>query len=310
MTEKLQKVLADLGLGSRREMEVVIAQGRVHVNGAVAKLGDRVDRAADIRLDNHGVQQHKEQGFCRVLMYHKPEGELCTRHDPQGRATVFDRLPSLQHARWISVGRLDINTSGLLLFTTDGELAHKLMHPSMKVAREYAVRVFGQVTDDMLQKLKQGVQLDDGLAAFETISSQGGDGLNRWFKVILKEGRQREVRRLWESQGLHVSRLIRIRYGQIVLSARVPRGGWVDLSVEEIQQLRKSVGLKPISGKQISHDSKHAAQKLQHQDIMRMRRAAKKHQSQRDTQHKKTDVNPSSLRECKKWPKDAKLIDA
>ena len=178
-------------------------------------------------------------------MYYKPEGELCTRHDPEGRATVFDRLPRLTGARWIAVGRLDINTSGLLLFTTDGELANRLMHPSREVEREYSVRVFGTVDDAMLNRLKKGVQLEDGPANFKEIKFVGGVGMNQWFDVTLMEGRNREVRRLWESQGIQVSRLIRIRYGNIKLMKNLPRGGWQEMELADVNYLRELVGLPP-----------------------------------------------------------------
>ncbi|MGL5762723.1 MAG: 23S rRNA pseudouridine(2605) synthase RluB, partial [Plesiomonas shigelloides] len=179
-----------------------------------------------------------------VLAYYKPEGELCTRKDPDGRPTVFDRLPRMKGARWIAVGRLDVNTSGLLLFTTDGELANRLMHPSQEVEREYSVRVFGAVDDAMLQRLRLGVQLEDGPASFKSIKFQGGEGINQWFNVTLTEGRNREVRRLWESQGVQVSRLIRVRYGDIKLPKLVPRGGWAELELKDVNYLRELVGLK------------------------------------------------------------------
>ncbi|WP_040976467.1 23S rRNA pseudouridine(2605) synthase RluB [Necropsobacter massiliensis] len=246
--EKLQKVLARAGQGSRREIEAMIAANRVSVDGKMATLGDRIDvnSAVKVRIDGHIInlaQAQKET--CRVLMYYKPEGELCTRHDPEGRATVFDRLPRLTGARWIAVGRLDINTSGLLLFTTDGELANRLMHPSREVEREYSVRVFGQVDDAMLARLKKGVQLEDGPASFKVIKPVGGQGMNQWFDVTLMEGRNREVRRLWESQGIQVSRLIRIRYGNIKLMKSLPRGGWEEMPLDEVNYLRDLVGLPP-----------------------------------------------------------------
>ncbi len=246
--EKLQKVLARAGQGSRREIEAMIAENRVSVDGKIAALGDRVDvnSGVKIRIDGHIVnllQAQKE--VCRVLMYYKPEGELCTRHDPEGRATVFDRLPRLTGSRWIAVGRLDINTSGLLLFTTDGELANRLMHPSREVEREYSVRVFGQVDDAMLSRLRKGVQLEDGPANFKEIKAVGGTGLNQWFDVTLMEGRNREVRRLWESQGIQVSRLIRIRYGNIKLMKTLPRGGWEEMDLQNVNYLRELVGLPP-----------------------------------------------------------------
>ena len=226
----------------------MIAENRVSVDGKIAALGDRVDvnSGAKIRIDGHIVnllQAQKE--VCRVLMYYKPEGELCTRHDPEGRATVFDRLPRLTGSRWIAVGRLDINTSGLLLFTTDGELANRLMHPSREVEREYSVRVFGQVDDAMLSRLRKGVQLEDGPANFKEIKAVGGTGLNQWFDVTLMEGRNREVRRLWESQGIQVSRLIRIRYGNIKLMKTLPRGGWEEMDLQNVNYLRELVGLPP-----------------------------------------------------------------
>lgn len=246
--EKLQKVLARAGQGSRREIEAMIAENRVSVDGKMATLGDRIDvnSGVKVRIDGHIVnltQAQKE--VCRVLMYYKPEGELCTRHDPEGRATVFDRLPRLTGSRWVAVGRLDINTSGLLLFTTDGELANRLMHPSREVEREYSVRVFGQVDDAMLMQLKKGVQLEDGPANFKAIKPVGGTGLNQWFDVTLMEGRNREVRRLWESQGIQVSRLIRIRYGNIKLMKSLPRGGWQEMDLENVNYLRELVGLPP-----------------------------------------------------------------
>ncbi|AZI14065.1 23S rRNA pseudouridine(2605) synthase RluB [Avibacterium paragallinarum] len=246
--EKLQKVLARAGKGSRREIEAMIAANRVSVNGKMATLGDRVVVNANlkIRIDGHIVNlQQAQKEICRVLMYYKPEGELCTRHDPEGRATVFDRLPRLTGSRWIAVGRLDINTSGLLLFTTDGELANRLMHPSREVEREYSVRVFGQVDETMLARLRKGVQLEDGPASFKSIKPMGGQGINQWFDVTLMEGRNREVRRLWESQGIQVSRLIRIRYGNIKLMKTLPRGGWEEMDLANVNYLRELVGLEP-----------------------------------------------------------------
>ena len=246
--EKLQKVLARAGQGSRREIEAMIAENRVSVDGKMATLGDRIDvhSGVKVRIDGRIINlQQAQKEVCRVLMYYKPEGELCTRSDPEGRPTVFDRLPRLNGARWIAVGRLDINTSGLLLFTTDGELANRLMHPSREVEREYSVRVFGQVDDAMLARLRKGVQLEDGPANFKEIKFSGGVGINQWYDVILMEGRNREVRRLWESQGIQVSRLIRIRYGNIKLMKGLPRGGWEEMDLENVNYLRELVGLPP-----------------------------------------------------------------
>ncbi|WP_337262372.1 MULTISPECIES: 23S rRNA pseudouridine(2605) synthase RluB [unclassified Serratia (in: enterobacteria)] len=248
MSEKLQKVLARAGHGSRREIETMIEAGRVSVDGKIAKLGDRVEvnPAMKIRMDGHVVSiKESEEAVCRVLAYYKPEGELCTRSDPEGRPTVFDRLPKLRGSRWVAVGRLDVNTSGLLLFTTDGELANRLMHPSREVEREYAVRVFGQIDDEKIKLLSRGVQLEDGPAAFRTITFQGGEGINQWYNVTLTEGRNREVRRLWEAVGVQVSRLIRVRYGDIDLPKGLPRGGWTELDLKAINYLRELVELKP-----------------------------------------------------------------
>ena len=244
MSEKLQKVLARSGVGSRREMETVISAGRVTVDGKVAHLGDRINANQLVRVDGHPVKiATEEEQVCRVVAYHKPEGEICTRTDPDGRPTVFDRLPNIRGARWIAIGRLDINTSGLLLFTTDGELANRLMHPKFEVEREYSVRVFGEVNDAIIQRLRIGVELEDGKANFKKIKAMGGEGVNRWFNVVLTEGRNREVRRMWESQGTVVNRLIRIRYGDLLLPKHLPAGGYTEMGLEDVNYLRKLVHL-------------------------------------------------------------------
>ncbi|WP_430456026.1 23S rRNA pseudouridine(2605) synthase RluB [Rheinheimera sp.] len=244
MSEKLQKVLARSGVGSRREMETVISTGRVTVDGKVAHLGDRINANQLVRVDGHPVKiATEEEQVCRVVAYHKPEGEICTRTDPDGRPTVFDRLPNIRGARWIAIGRLDINTSGLLLFTTDGELANRLMHPKFEVEREYSVRVFGEVNDAIIQRLRIGVELEDGKANFKKIKAMGGEGVNRWFNVVLTEGRNREVRRMWESQGTVVNRLIRIRYGDLLLPKHLPAGGYTEMGLEDVNYLRKLVHL-------------------------------------------------------------------
>ncbi|WP_019520393.1 23S rRNA pseudouridine(2605) synthase RluB [Faucicola boevrei] len=244
--EKLQKALARLGLGSRRQMEIVIQEGRVSVNGQVAKIGDRVGQGDEIRVDGRQLRYTAEnEKRRRILMYYKPEGEICSSHDPEGRPTVFERLPPLSHDRWVMVGRLDINSTGLLLFTNDGELAHRLMHPSNEVEREYAVRVMGEVTPEILQNLTKGVELDDGLAKFDDIVEKGGEGINRWYQVKLKEGRNREVRRLFESQGLKVSRLLRTRYGTVSLPRELRTGRYMELDRSEIDNLANLVNLRP-----------------------------------------------------------------
>lgn len=244
MTEKIQKILANAGLASRRQIETWIQEGRIHINGQIAKLGDRIDITAKVRVDGRDVPLIKSaHQKTRVLLYHKPEGEICSRKDPENRPSVFDRLPLLRNGRWISVGRLDFNTSGVLLLTNDGELAHQLMHPSKEIEREYAVRVQGQVSPDMLKNLKEGVQLDDGLPAhFEVITDAGGEGSNHWYHVLVKEGRNRVVRKLWESQGVKVSRLIRIRFDRITLPRFLRRGRWMELEKEAVAVLLSSVG--------------------------------------------------------------------
>ena len=245
--ERIQKLLARSGLGSRREIEGWISDGVIRRNDDVAKLGDQV--AAGDRLVVRGFHYLVSDGDSndRVVMYHKPEGEVTSRNDPEGRPSVFDHLPRLKNKRWVAVGRLDINTSGLLLFTTDGQLANALMHPSGEVEREYAVRVFGQPTNEQLQLLRDGVELDDGTAHFDSIIDAGGQGRNHWYHVTLREGRNREVRRLWASQDLTVSRLSRVRYGTVLLPRWLKPGRWQDLKPEQISALREQVGQKSAS---------------------------------------------------------------
>ena len=240
--EKLHKALANLGWGSRRKMEQWISEGRVTIDGAVARLGDRVRAGQIVRLDGKPVDL-EEAREVRVLLYHKPVREVCSRHDPEGRKTVFERLPKLKSGRWISVGRLDFNTSGVLLFTTDGALANALMHPSNAIEREYLVRVMGRVDDPMLERLKSGVELDDGPARFSDIQEGGGEGINRFFYVVLMEGRNREVRRLWESQGLTVSRLKRVRYGEVFLPSKLKKGQWLELPQRDVDVIYDMAGL-------------------------------------------------------------------
>ena len=240
--QKLQKVLANLGLGSRRKMERWIEEGRVTVDGSVATLGDRVHAGQALRLDGKPLEVDAAEQV-RVLLYHKPVREVCSRDDPEGRKTVFERLPKLKNGRWISVGRLDFNTSGVLLFTTDGALANALMHPSSAIEREYLVRVMGRVDEPMLERLKDGVELDDGPARFSDIQEGGGDGINRFFYVVLMEGRNREVRRLWESQGTTVSRLKRVRYGEVFLPSKLKKGQWLELPQRDVDVIYQMAGL-------------------------------------------------------------------
>lgn len=247
MKERIHKVLARAGVGSRRAIEKLISENRVQVNGRLAKLGDALGRGDSVRVDGKPVKVETAfTQYRRVIAYHKPEGEVCTASDPEGRPTVFDRLPEPGQGRWIMVGRLDVNTAGLLLFTTDGELAHRLMHPSSGVDREYAVRVKGQVDDDMIARLKAGVELEDGVAKFTDIqkSVSEGDGSNQWYYCVLMEGRHREARRLWESQGPIVSRLRRVRYGCIFLPKRLRSGRWEELDQRAVNDLADLVGVE------------------------------------------------------------------
>lgn len=244
--ERLQKVLANAGLGSRREIERWIKDGKVKVNGQLAKLGDRVKGDDLVQIGNRRIRIDRITDIeRRVIIYNKPEGEVVTRSDPEGRPTAFRNLPKLKASgRWIAVGRLDINSSGLMLFTTDGELANRLMHPSKSVEREYAVRVLGEVTDEMLETLVNGVELEDGPARFEDIVESGGTGANRWFHLVIMEGRNREVRRMWESVGVKVNRLKRVRYGPIMLGDRLHVGRCRDLEPNEMNELLAMVGME------------------------------------------------------------------
>ena len=251
--EKLHKVLARSGTGSRREMERWIAAGRVQINGEVATLGDRVTAKDRVVVDGREVKLvFDREAPKRILLYNKPIGEVCTRNDPEGRATVFDHLPPLRDGRWIAVGRLDINTSGLLIFTTDGELANTLMHPSANIDREYAVRVLGEVSDATLETLKKGVLLDDGMAKFTDVQYFDGEGANKWYHCVVMEGRNREVRRLWESQELKVSRLKRVRYGPVFLPSDIRAGTWKEMTPKEVSELSKMFGLSGAKGRKLT----------------------------------------------------------
>ncbi|MGY8860199.1 MAG: 23S rRNA pseudouridine(2605) synthase RluB, partial [Pseudomonadales bacterium] len=270
--EKVQKVLARAGLGSRREIERWIEAGRVAVNGKAARLGDRVDDHDRLAVDGRAVDLAPAQE-ARCILYHKPPGEVCSRSDPEGRRTVFGRLPNLKSGRWISIGRLDFNTSGLLLFTTDGDLANGLMHPSSNIEREYMVRVMGDVQEDMLRRMLEGVMLDDGMARFADIQDGGGDGINRWYYVVLMEGRNREVRRLWESQGLTVSRLKRVRYGDVFIPSKVKQGQWVEMDRTDVKSLYRIASLKP---KEIKRSTAKEREVMERQFGKRLGRGAAK----------------------------------
>jgi len=240
-THKLQKLLAQAGLGSRREMEELIAAGEVSINGKVAGTGDRAGPDDTVRVGKRTIHLKFGERLPRVMLYHKPEGEIVSRDDPQGRPSVFDKLPQLQSSKWISIGRLDFNTSGLLIFTTDGELANRLMHPRFEVEREYAVRIMGRLSSEQMVQLTTGIELEDGLAKFDQLADQGGEGSNHWYRVILKEGKNREVRRMFEVVGMMVSRLTRVRFGPINLPPRLKRGKSMELDEVQVQRLLKLV---------------------------------------------------------------------
>jgi len=243
--ERIQKVLARGGVGSRREIERWIAEGRIKLNGVTVTPGMRLKAGDHLLINDRVVHWEKFAGQpTRVLLYHKATGEMVTRRDPEGRPTIFSKLPELVTARWIAVGRLDINTSGLLLVTNNGELANRLMHPSTQVEREYAVRILGNVSDAVLARLKQGVELEDGPAKFDAIEFSGGEGANKWYYVTVSEGRNRLVRRLWESQEVVVSRLMRVRYGPVVLPDHLRAHAYYELTDKELDLLFEFAGME------------------------------------------------------------------
>jgi len=245
---KLHKVLADAGLGSRRDMEEMIIAGRVSVNGEPAHIGQRILPTDQVRINGKLIQRKVSKRPPRVLVYHKPAGEIVSHNDPEGRPSVFERLPTMKAAKWLAVGRLDFNTEGLLLFTTSGDLANRLMHPRYSIEREYAVRTLGELEEGMRQKLLSGVELEDGVAQFSRISDGGGEGINRWYRVTIGEGRNREVRRMFESIGLTVSRLIRTRYGALTLPRGLKRGRWEELDEHVVRDLLALSGLEKMAG--------------------------------------------------------------
>jgi len=251
-TQRLHKLLALAGLGSRRDMEELIASGRVTVNGQVAVVGQGVTEHDVVRVDSRPLRLSFEAELPQVLIYHKPEGEIVSQDDPEGRASVFDKLPKIKHGKWIAIGRLDMNTSGLLIFTTSGDLANRLMHPRFEVEREYAVRVQGSMTDEQMEQMvKEGITLEDGPVKFEKLTDEGGEGYNHWYRLMLKEGRNRIVRRTFEALGLPISRLIRVRFGIINLPPRLKRGALAELGTGEVSQILDWVGMesKPVPEK-------------------------------------------------------------
>lgn len=291
--EKLQKLLARMGLGSRRGLEEVIKAGRVSINGKIATLGDRAILTDEIRIDGRLVRLKAErEKRRRVIAYYKPEGEICSASDPEGRPTVFDRLPKLTGDRWVMVGRLDINSSGLLLFTNDGELAHRLMHPSNEVVREYAVRVLGEVTPQIASQLTQGVALEDGMAKFDDIKEGGGTGVNKWYHVTIKEGRKREVRRMFESQELKVSRLIRTRYSTVILPKELRTGRFIELDAKDIGKLVESVGLRQRQGTGLNTAAKEKQARIHKKPLKSREVRRQKHEAyERREERKKRTPN-------------------
>ena len=246
-TVKLQKALADAGLGSRREIEEWIGAGRVNVNGESAHVGQRIGPGDKVKVNGRLVNLHLgQQRAPRVLLYHKPEGEIVSRDDPQHRASVFDKLPRIRGGRWIAIGRLDFNSCGLLIFSSSGELANRMMHPRYAIEREYAVRLLGELSEEATKQLTSGIQLDDGMARFQRLYPTGGEGANRWYEVTISEGRYREVRRMFEAVGVTVSRLMRVRYGPLALPPRLKRGQVMELSPVDVQSLLKAL---PPAGK-------------------------------------------------------------
>jgi 23S rRNA pseudouridine2605 synthase len=246
--QRLHKVLASCGFGSRRAMEEMILAGRISVNREPAEIGQKVGPGDEVRINGELVKVRFAEPRARILMYHKPAGEIVTRDDPEGRPTVFARLPNIGTGKWIAVGRLDFNTEGLLLFTNSGELANRMMHPRYEVEREYAVRTLGTLAPEQQQQLLAGVALEDGPAKVEKLTDGGGEGANHWYHVVIKEGRNREVRRLFEALGLTVSRLIRTRYGTVAMPSRVKRGQTLELTPDEVAAVLASAGMKPAGG--------------------------------------------------------------
>ena len=296
--DKLQKLLAHMGLGSRRQLEEIIKAGRISINGQIANLGDRATPQDEIRVDGRLVRiKTTREKRRRVIAYYKPEGEICSSADPEGRPTVFDRLPKLTGDRWVMVGRLDINSSGLLLFTNDGELAHRLMHPSHEITREYAVRVLGEVTPEIARNLTTGVSLEDGMAKFDDLKEGGGTGVNKWYHVTLKEGRKREVRRMFESQTLKVSRLIRTRYGTVFLPKELRTGRFIELDAKEIGKLGEAVGLRPKFGTGLSTATKEKQARIHKKPLKS--REVRQQKRERDEHRQDNSHKTPSLKKAK-----------
>ena len=245
--KRIQKVLAQSGFGSRREIEKAIVDERVLVNNKIAKIGQSIIPTDKVVFKGKLIRLNTSNNLPRVLIYHKPDGELVSENDPGGRKTVFQNLPKIKQAEWISIGRLDFNTSGLLIFTSYGELANKMMHPKYEVDREYSVRVLGELSNDQMKELESGIVLEDGNAKFESINFEGGEGANKWYRVVLKEGKNREVRRMFKHFDMTVSRLIRVRFGIIILPSHLKRGMHTELTQAEVSRLLQKHDIKPES---------------------------------------------------------------
>jgi 23S rRNA pseudouridine2605 synthase len=293
-TQRLHKLMALAGLGSRRDMEEMIASGRVTINGETAKVGAGVTQYDIVRVDSRPLKLNFEPELPQVLIYHKPEGEIVSQDDPEGRASVFDKLPRIKQGKWIAIGRLDINTSGLLIFTNSGELANRFMHPRYEVEREYAVRIFGELTEGQMLTLTQGIELEDGPASFDSITPQGGEGANHWYQVIIREGRNREVRRLFEAFQLPVSRLMRVRFGPVNLPPRVKRGTMLKLEQKQVVDLLEWAGLEvpKTPMKQLSQREKDKATSVFVPKVRKQRVSA----LDRDPAHRKSRVTGEQSR--------------
>jgi len=262
MTERIQKVLSRLGVGSRRQVENWIREGKIQINKKPAQIGDHITPGDRVYVNGKKIDLDKIDDIeRRVIMYYKNEGEICSRNDPEHKDSVFDHLPKLKSGRWISIGRLDLNTCGLLLFTTDGELANRLMHPSFEIEREYASRVLGEVSQQALDNMLAGVESEDGILKFDSIRDAGGSGANHWYHVTLHQGRYREVRRLWESQDIRVSRLKRVRYGSISLPRSLRQGRWEELDIKQINTLLDITGMETVKQKKHKPNTPHKSHK-------------------------------------------------
>jgi 23S rRNA pseudouridine2605 synthase len=302
--------MALAGLGSRRDMETLIESGRVTVNGLPAKQGQGVTQYDIVRLDSRPLKLPFEAELPQILIYHKPEGEIVSQDDPEGRASVFDKLPRIKQGKWIAIGRLDMNTSGLLIFTNSGELANRFMHPRYEVEREYAVRIFGELTEGQMLQLTQGIELEDGPAAFDSISPQGGEGANHWYQVVIKEGRNREVRRLFEAFQLPVSRLMRVRFGPVNLPPRVKRGAMLKLEQKQVVELLEWAGLEvpKTPMKQLNQREKDKATAVFVPKVRKQRMSALDRDPNYKKQHEKTENNRPGSRmdigsqDCAKKP--------